>query len=66
MKRKLIIFGVLAAAVIWCAVYLWGPGQVPAGQIPLTTLSSTNANSFETAFDAAGDTPTMVLLLSPT
>lgn len=66
MKKKLVVAGVVAVAVLLGAVYLWGPGKVPAGQQPLLTLSSPTANVFETDFDADADTPRLVLLLSPT
>jgi hypothetical protein len=67
MKKKLIILGAVAAAVLLAAIYLLrGPGAVPAGQQPLTTLTSTNAGAFEGAFDAGADSPRVVLLLSPT
>ena len=66
MKKKLIVLSVVAMAVLLGAIYLWGPGTVPAGQQPLVTLSSENVNAFETAFDADADMPRLVLLLSPT
>jgi hypothetical protein len=66
MKKKLIVLGVVAAAVVLGAVYLWGPGTVPPGQQPLATLSPANAAAFEAAFDADADSPRLVLMLSPT
>ena len=67
MKKKLIILGVVPAAVLLVAIYLLqGPGSVPAGQLPLTTLTSANASAFEAAFDGDADLPRLVLLLSPT
>lgn len=67
MKKKLIILGVVLAAAVLVAIYLLqGPGTVPAGQQPLTTLISANAGAFESAFDADADLPRLVLLLSPT
>ena len=66
MKKKLIILGVVAAVVLLGAIYLWGPGTVPAGQHPLVTLSSANISEFDAAFDADADVPRLVLLLSPT
>lgn len=67
MKKKLVILGVVLAAVLLVAIYLvQGPGTVPAGQLPLTTLTSANSDPFETAFDADANWPRLVLLLSPT
>jgi hypothetical protein len=67
MKKKLITFGVVLGVVLLAAIYfLQGPGTVPAGQQPLTTLTSANAGAFEGAFDADADSPRVVLLLSPT
>jgi hypothetical protein len=67
MKKKLIIPGVVVAAVLLAAIYFFqGPGAVPAGQQPLTTLTSTNAGAFESAFDADANLPRLVLVLSPT
>jgi hypothetical protein len=67
MKKKLIILGVVVVAVLLVAIYLLqGPGTVPAGQQPLTTLSSANAGAFESAFNADANLPRLVLLLSPT
>jgi hypothetical protein len=66
MKKKLVIFGSVAALVILGALYLWGPGTVPTGQSPLATLSPANPSAFETAFNADRDSPRLVLMLSPT
>jgi len=66
MKKKLIVVGVLGVAVLFVAVYLWGPGTMPPGQQPLVTLSSANIGEFETVFDADAAAPRLVLLLSPT
>jgi len=67
MKKKLIILGVMVAAVLLGAIYfLQGPGTVPAGQQPLTTLTSANVGAFESAFDADANLPRLVLVLSPT
>ena len=67
MKKKLIILGAVVAAVLLAAIYfLRGPGAVPAGQQPLTTLTFANAGAFESAFDADANLPHLVLVLSPT
>jgi hypothetical protein len=67
MKNRLIVLAAVAAVVLLAAVYLLGgPGTVPAGQQPLTTLTSANAGAFEAAFDADANLPRLVLVLSPT
>ncbi|HLW82694.1 MAG TPA: hypothetical protein VKS20_11725 [Candidatus Acidoferrales bacterium] len=67
MKKRLTVLALVAAVVLLAAIYfLQGPGAVPAGQQPLTTLTSTNAGAFEAAFDANARLPRLVLLLSPT
>jgi len=66
MKKRIILFWLVALAVLFAFVYLRGPGKVPVGQPPLVTLSSTNISGFEGAFDADADLPRLVLLLSPT
>lgn len=66
MRKKPIILGVVTVVILLCALYFFGRGTVPAGQQPLTTLTSANAGAFEAAFDADANLPRMVLLLSPT
>lgn len=67
MKKRLVVLGIVVAVVMLAAVYfLRGPGTVPAGQQPLTTLTSANAGAFESAFDADANLPRLVLVLSPT
>lgn len=66
MKKRIIVLGLVALAVLFASVYLRGPGTVPAGQKPVVTLSSANISGFEGAFDADENVPRLVLLLSPT
>jgi hypothetical protein len=67
MKTKRIIIVIVSVVlVLLLAWYLWGPASVPPGQEPLTVLSEQNIPQFQAAFDSAGDTPRLVLLLSPT
>lgn len=66
MKKRLIVPGVVAVAVLLGAVYLWGPGKAPAGQQPLVALSRANVGEFEKAFDSDADAAHLILLLSPT
>jgi hypothetical protein len=57
----------VATVVLLGAIYFpRGPETVPAGQQPLTTLTSANAGAFESAFDADANLPRLVLVLSPT
>jgi hypothetical protein len=66
MNKRITISFVVAALLLLAGVYLWGPTRTPAGQRPLSTLSSANFSEFEAEFDAAADSPRLVLLLSPT
>ncbi len=66
MKKRSLITIVLAALLLFVGVYFWGPSKTPAGQPPLSVLSSSNFSEFQTAFDSAEDQPRIVLLLSPT
>lgn len=66
MKKKLIVAAVVAIVVVLGALYLWMPGQVPADQQPLVSLSSSNIGQFESAFDGGTDMPRVILLFSPT
>jgi len=66
MKSKRLIGAAVAAVVVLGAVYLWGPGAAPSGQEPLLTLSQSNVEDFEKAFDGEAGVPRLVLLLSPT
>jgi hypothetical protein len=66
MKKRAIIFAVVAVLVLLVVAYLWAPGSAPRGQEPVLTLSENNFREFEEAFDAEPDVPRLVLLLSPT
>ena len=65
MKGRLLILGCLVV-LLGAVAYLWGPSSAPAGQEPLTTLSSTNSTEFQAAFDAASEGRRLIVLLSPT
>ena len=65
-KRTRIALAAVVAVLFCAGVYLWGPSKTPSTQKPLTALSNTNFNEFETAFDEAADGQRLVLLLSPT
>ena len=66
VKRKPVAVGLLVAAVIAGAAYLWVGSAVPPGQEPLRTLTQSNFAEFENSFDKSVDGPRLVLLLSPT
>jgi hypothetical protein len=66
MKKRALIFAVVAVSVLLVVAYLWSPGSAPRGQEPVLTLSDKNFGEFEKAFDAEADVPRLVLLLSPT
>jgi hypothetical protein len=66
MKKRAVIVGAAAVALLLAGVYFWGPSAAPSGQEPLTVLSPGNLSEFAAAFDAESDVPRMVLLLSPT
>lgn len=64
-SRVITIVGA-ALGLFLIAIYMWGPSAVPAGQQPLLYLSDSNFGEFAKAFDAAGEAPRLLLLLSPT
>jgi hypothetical protein len=66
VKKKLVVLGGAAVAALLGAIYLWGPGNVPAGQQPMVTLSPAGIQAFEAAFDSDASMPRLVLLVSPT
>jgi hypothetical protein len=67
MKRGLSVLAVLVTVgLLVLAWHLYGGAKVPAGQPPLTSLTSANFDQFRTAFNAASGEVRIVLLLSPT
>ena len=64
MKRRSIVVAAVVLALLGAAAYYrYAPGQVPAGQSPLTNLDQA---SFEQQFRAAAAGPRVLVLLSPT
>ena len=64
MKRKSIVAGVVALALLGTAAYYrYVPGQAPAWQPPLVNLDRA---SFEQQFRAAAAGPRVLVLVSPT
>jgi hypothetical protein len=66
MKKKTIVFGIVAVLLLLAAAYFWGPSSVPPGQASLLTLTAANFSEFEKSFDADSDDLRLVLLFSPT
>ena len=65
-KKSVGAVAILAVPLLLASLYLWGPSRTPSGQPPLLTLSRSNLDEFEAAFDANPDGPRLLLLLSPT
>jgi hypothetical protein len=57
---------ILAVLLLIVGMAFWGPSESPATQTPLVKLATRNFKDFESAFDAAADSPRLLLLLSPT
>ena len=69
MKRRHIIFSVLAAAaflILYAVYYLYGGSTVPAGQKPLLSLNSSNLSSLKDAFNGSANSVRVLVMLSPT
>ena len=64
MKRRSIVVGLVALALVGAAAYYrYVPGEAPAGQPALANLDQA---SFEKQFRAAANGPRVLVLLSPT
>jgi hypothetical protein len=63
-QKFTLAFLVLVLLIIGMA--LWGPSDAPGAQPPLAKLNNKNFTDFTSAFDAASDSPRLILLLSPT
>jgi hypothetical protein len=59
----LLLVIILASLAYW---YYWGSSRTPAGQPPLTFLTSSNLDQFKKAFNDTADRARLVLLVSPT
>jgi len=66
MKRKSIIVGSLLALAILVLYYLYGGSNAPAGQPALVRLDSSNLISLKDAFNGAGNSVRVLVMLSPT
>ena len=67
MRKALAALAVIIAlALALAGWYSWGPRHSPAGQPPLTALTSANFEVIRQAFNGASDQVRLVLLFSPT
>jgi hypothetical protein len=56
----------LVAAALLYAGCASGPAHAPAGQPPLATIAGGDLAAFQKAFNDAGDTVRLIVLLAPT
>ena len=66
MKRAFIVGAILVALLAAAGLYLYGGGQVPAGQPALQNVSIQSVGQIKNHFNAAKDDVRVLLLLSPT
>ncbi len=67
MKPRLVLLaGIAFVGVLALGWYFFAPKMTPAGQPPLTALTSNNFDQLRTAFNAASEDVRVFLLLSPT
>ena len=66
MTRRTYISATLGGAVIAFLVYFFSGHETPAGQAPLTSLTTETLPQFETAFNAAKTDVRVLVFLSPT
>ncbi len=64
--QKHFTLAILAVLLFVAGMALWGPSEAPTTQTPLVKLTAKNFTDFASAFDAAADSPRLILLLSPT
>ena len=56
----------LVVAALLYAGCASGPAHAPAGQPPLATIAGGDLAAFQKAFNEAGDTVRLIVLLAPT
>ena len=68
MKRKILIvvFSIVFLGLLAFAYTNLNSHKTPAGQVPLSDLTTQNLEAFRTQFNAAKDRTRIILLLSPT
>jgi hypothetical protein len=57
---------ILAATALLYAGCASGPPHAPEGQPPLATIAASDLTAFQKAFNDAGETVRLIVLLSPT
>ena len=66
MKRRNIVLGLTALAILAGLFYLYGGHQTPSGQAPLADLNSANLSGLKDEFNTSHANVRMLVLLSPT
>ena len=66
MKRKHIVATALVAVLLAAVLYLYGGGQTPSGQPPLSSVTAQNVADIKNQFNAVKGEVRVVILLSPT
>lgn len=66
MKRKWIIWEVVAVVIFTVAYYFYGGGTTPTGQPQLVRLNSSNMSELKDAFNNSASSVRLLVMLSPT
>ncbi|HEY8224984.1 MAG TPA: hypothetical protein VIG25_06895 [Pyrinomonadaceae bacterium] len=69
MKRKPIIYGLLAVVIVivlFVVYQLYLGSSAPAGQQPLVHLNTSNIESLKQSFNESKDSVRVMVMLSPT
>jgi hypothetical protein len=66
MKRKYVIYGLVAVVVLFVVYYLYLGSTAPTGQHPLVRLDNSNIESLKKSFNESADSARVVVMLSPT
>ncbi len=66
MKRRRLVFGLVALGILAALLYLYGGHQAPSGQAPLADLNAANLRALKNAFNGSQAGTRMLVLLSPT
>ena len=66
MKRRGLVFGLVALGILAALAYLYGGHQAPRGQAPRADLNAANISALKNAFNGSQANVRMLVLLSPT